>query len=167
MRILPDELRDKLKEPIGTLVTDEKELLKLLKEEKYIVSIGDLVTFTLLKHNIDPIICIVDFIIERKECSNEIKEKIKSFGKRHIKIKNPPASISDALWDTILYAFENIKDGPLCIEIDGEEDLAALPAVYLAHRDVTIIYGLPNKGVLVVKATDENKKKVKEILDKM
>jgi uncharacterized protein (UPF0218 family) len=37
----------------------------------------------------------------------------------------------------------------------------------LAPPDVTIIYGLPNKGVVVVKASDENKQKVKEILDEM
>ncbi|MCK4233734.1 DUF359 domain-containing protein, partial [candidate division WOR-3 bacterium] len=33
--------------------------------------------------------------------------------------------------------------------------------------DVTIIYGLPNRGVVVVKPTEEHKRKVKEILDKM
>ena len=53
------------------------------------------------------------------------------------------------------------------IEIDGEEDLAALPAILLAPGDVTIIYGLPDKGVLVVKPTPKNKQLVKEILNKM
>ncbi|MCK4902903.1 MAG: DUF359 domain-containing protein, partial [Thermoplasmatales archaeon] len=48
-----------------------------------------------------------------------------------------------------------------------EEDLASLAAIYMAPSDVTIIYGLPDKGVLVIKPTPENKRLVKEILDKM
>jgi len=166
MRVLPDNLRDLLKEPIGQLV-DEKKLLKILRKEKYIVSIGDLVTYTLLKHEIEPIFCIVDYKTRRGECSSEIKEVIKSFGKKNIVVQNPPATISDDLWNVIEMAYENLEIGSLRIEIEGEEDLASLAAIYLAPSDVTIIYGLPDKGVLVVKPTRENKKLVKEILDKM
>jgi len=166
MRVLPDNLRDLLKEPIGQLV-DEKELLKLLKKEKYIVSIGDLVTYTLLNHEIEPVFCIVDFKTRRGECSSEIIDIIKSFGKKSIVVQNPPATISDDLWNVIEMAYENLEIGSLRIEIEGEEDLASLAAIYLAPSDVTIIYGLPDKGVLVVKPTRENKKFVKEILDKM
>ena len=166
MRVLPNNLRDLLKTPIGQLV-DEKNLLKLLKNEKYIVSIGDLVTYTLLKNEINPIFCIVDYKTHRGKCSSEIVKLIKSYGKKSVVIKNPSGCISDDLWNMIEIAFENIDSGPLRIEIDGEEDLASLAVIYLAPRDVTIIYGLPNKGVLVVKPTIENKKKVKDILDKM
>ena len=166
MRVLPDNLRDLLKEPIGQLV-DEKKLLKILRKEKYIVSIGDLVTYTLLKHEIEPIFCIVDYKTRRGECSSEIKEVIKSFGKKNIVVQNPPATISDDLWNVIEMAYENLEIGSLRIEIEGEEDLASLAAIYLAPSDVTIIYGLPDKGVLVVIPTRENKKLVKEVLDKM
>lgn len=166
MRVLPDNLRDLLKEPIGQLV-DEKQLLKLLKNEKYIVSIGDLVTYTLLKHEIEPVFCIVDFKTRRGVCSSEIIEMIKSFGKKSIVVQNPPATISDDLWNVIEMAYENLEMGSLRIEIEGEEDLASLAAIYLAPSDVTIIYGLPDKGVLVVKPTRENKKFVKEVIDKM
>jgi uncharacterized protein (UPF0218 family) len=110
---------------------------------------------------------IVDFIIERKQYASEMKERIQHFGKIHIHIKNPPGVITDELWNAIENAFANIDEGPYCIEIDGEEDLATLPAIYLAPRDVTIIYGLPNKGIVVVTATKAQKQKVKKILDKM
>jgi len=166
MRVLPEELRNKLKEPIGQLV-DEKGLLKLLQYEKYIVSIGDQVTFTLLKNKINPIICIVDYTVERKKCSSKIKNRIQRYGKRQIRITNPPGHITDQLWSAIESAYSHLGEETLRIEIHGEEDLAALPAIYLAPPDVTIIYGLPNKGVVVVKATKENKRKVKEILDRM
>lgn len=166
MYVLPDELRDLLKEPLGPLV-DEQELLNLLSHEKYIVSVGDLVTYTLLKNGINPAICIVDYIIERKDYSLEMKEKIKNNCEKHIKIKNPPGTITDELWKEIESCYQNLKNEPFCIEIEGEEDLAALPAIYLAPSDVTVIYGLPNRGVVVVKSDQAHKSKVKEILDRM
>jgi len=166
MRVLPNNLRDFLKEPMGQLV-NEKKLLNLLKNEKFIISIGDLVTYTILKNHIEPIFCVVDFKTRRGECSQEIVELIKSFGKKSIVVKNPPGTISDDLWRVIEIAFENIEVASFRIEIDGEDDLASLAVIFLAPKDVTIIYGLPDKGVLVVKPTYENKKKVKEILDKM
>ncbi|UCD13516.1 MAG: DUF359 domain-containing protein [Thermoplasmatales archaeon] len=166
MLVLPEDLRKKLKEPLGNLV-DEQGLLRLLQNEKKIVTVGDLVTFTLLKNGIEPILCIVDYVLERKECSSGMKDKIQRFGKKHVQVKNPPGTITDELWNAIGYAYKSLKDGPFRIEVDGEEDLAALPAIYLAPRDATIIYGLLNKGVVVVKATEAQKSKVKEILDKM
>ena len=166
MRVLPDNLRDFLKQPAGQLV-DEKELLELLQNEKYIVSIGDMVTYTLLKNEIEPVFCIVDYKTRRGECSSEMIELIKSFGNKSVIVENPPATISDDLWNVIEMAYENLEIGSLRIEIEGEEDLASLAAIYMAPSDVTIIYGLPDKGVLVIKPTPENKRLVKEILDKM
>jgi uncharacterized protein (UPF0218 family) len=166
MRQLPDIFREKLKEPLDRLVNEE-ELLKILANEKYIVSVGDQVTYTLLKHNIEPVFCIVDFKIKRDHYSSEIKKLISSYGNRKVVVNNPPGCISDDLWNTIETAYKNLEKGSLRIEVIGEEDLAALPAIYLAPSYVTIIYGLPDKGVVVVKALEENKRKVKEILDEL
>jgi len=166
MRVLPENLKDLLKEPIGQLV-DEKKLFKLLKNEKRIVSIGDHVTFTILKHKIEPVFCIVDYKTRRGGCDPEVIELIKSYGTKSIVVKNPPGTISDDLWNVIKIAYEDLDAGGLRIEIEGEEDLASLAAIFLAPSDATIIYGLPDKGVLVVKPTKENKGKVKEVLDKM
>ena len=166
MFVLPDDLRDTLKEPLGMLV-DEQKLLELLQDTKLIVSVGDLVTYTLLKNGINPTICIVDYILERKEYSLEMKEKIKEYCGKHTKIKNPPGAITDELWHEIGFCYKNLKKEPFCIEIDGEEDLAALPAIYLAPSDVTVIYGMPNKGVVIVDPTTALKQKVKEILNRM
>ncbi len=166
MYVLPDELKDTLKGHIGQLV-NEPELLKLLKKEKYIVAVGDKVTYTLLKHQITPILCIVDFLLERKPYPVEMKTLIQKCDMIHLKVKNLPGTITDELWNAIKTVFQNLKQGPVCIEVEGEEDLASLAAIYLAPGGVTVIYGLPNKGVVVVKSTTAHKKKVKEVLDKM
>jgi len=166
MRVLPYHLRNALKEPIGLLV-DEEELLRIAKQEKYLVAVGDQVTYTLLKNHIEPVFCVVDFKTRRGVCSSEVKETLQSFGQKTMMVHNPSGSLSDELWNAIKEAYNTLEPGSLRIEVDGEEDLAALAAIYLAPRDVTIIYGLPNKGVVVVKAIDAYKQKVKEILDKM
>ena len=67
--ILPNNLRNKLKEPLGILL-NEKELLLRLKKEKYIVTIGDQVTYTLLKNSIKPVFCIVDYKTKRNNCTD-------------------------------------------------------------------------------------------------
>jgi uncharacterized protein (UPF0218 family) len=163
---LPDDLKDTLKGYIGYLV-DEPELLKLLKKEKYIVSVGDKVTYTLLKHDITPILCIVDYKLERKPYPLEMKTFIQKLHSTHLQIRNPPGTITDELWNAIKTVFKNLKNSPVCIEVDGEEDLASLAAIYLAPEGVTVIYGLPNRGVVIVKATMANKQKVKDVLDRM
>jgi len=167
MRVLPDDLRDILKEPMGKLV-NEKQLLKLLSDEDYIVSIGDQVTYTLLKNDIEPIFCVVDYKTRRGEFPLEFIHIIKTYGDKVVMVENPQGCITDELWEAIENAFENSNDCVTTrIEVAGEEDLASLVAIFLAPLDVTIIYGLPNKGVLVVKPTSQNKEKVHEILNQM
>jgi GTP-dependent dephospho-CoA kinase len=166
MKILPEELREALKEPFGKLV-NEKQLLSLLKQKDKIISIGDIVTYTLITNNIIPQVCIIDYIHKRKQCAAEITQAIKGFAAKQIIVTNPPGTITDELWDTLELVLNKKEKKPVRIEIDGEEDLASLAAIYLAPLDATIIYGLPNKGVVVANATVDNKNKVKKILDRM
>jgi GTP-dependent dephospho-CoA kinase len=166
MYVLPDDLKDTLKGYIGKLV-DEPGLLRILQKERLIVTVGDKVTYTVLKHGFTPLLCIVDFILERKPYPSEMKTLIQGYGRVHLKIKNPPGTITDEIWDAIQTVYQHPQNTPVCIEVEGEEDLASLAAIYLAPRGVTVIYGLPNKGVVVVKATETHKQKVKEVLDKM
>ncbi|HWR27010.1 MAG TPA: DUF359 domain-containing protein, partial [Candidatus Thermoplasmatota archaeon] len=144
MYVLPEDLKDTLKGYIGQLV-DEPDLIKLLKKEKSVVTIGDKVTYTVLKHGFTPLLCIVDFILERKPYPSEMKTLIQGYGRVHLKIKNPPGTITDELWDAIQTVYKNPQKSPVCIEVDGEEDLASLAAIYLAPQGVTVIYGLPNR----------------------
>ena len=135
---LPEKLRDILNRPIGKLV-DEKKLLQILKNEEKIVSIGDVVTYTLLKNNFEPVFCIVDYKTQRGICEDRIIKVIKSYGKITIKVKNPPGFISDDLCEVIKIVIENIDNGPFRIEVEGEEDLASLIVLFFAPEDVTII----------------------------
>jgi uncharacterized protein (UPF0218 family) len=165
--ILPENLRDELKKPLGILL-DDYELYDHLRGEKLIVSVGDYVTYSILKKKIIPLFCIVDYKTKRENCDKKIIEVIKTYGDKIINIRNPAGCISESLWDSIKESYNEIGINKIRIEVDGEEDLATLPSIYLSpNRDVTIIYGLPDKGVVLVKTNEENKLKVKKILDKM
>ncbi|MFH1100661.1 MAG: DUF359 domain-containing protein [Methanobacteriota archaeon] len=168
MRVVSEDLKETLKTHIGRLV-DEPGLLRILKKEKTVVSVGDRVTFTLLRHGFPPVMCVVDYILERRSYPVEMKRTIQSFGNRVLKVMNPAGCITDELWGAIESGYQLVHEGqgPVCIEVQGEEDLASLVAIYLAPPGVTVIYGLPNKGVVVVKTTAYHKKKVKDVLDKM
>ncbi len=163
---LPTSLRETLKEPLGYLF-DEAKLLQYIKEsENDIVSVGDLVTHTLLTHNIHPLFCIVDDHTRRHDLHESKIAMIHTYGTKTVHVENPAGVITEELWDTINKLFTTHESNVLVV-VNGEEDLAALPAIYLAPPDVTIIYGMPDKGVVVVPATEHHKQKVKKIIAQM
>jgi uncharacterized protein (UPF0218 family) len=164
---MPGDLRNILNQPIGKLLSGEA-LLKEVRQCPHVVSIGDQVTYTLLHHKVLPRIAIVDFIIKRSEYPEEMRKTIQSFGSQVIQVSNPPGCITKELMDALREAFaQELSSLSLRIEVDGEEDLASLAAILLAPNDVTIIYGLPDKGVIVVPATEDNKERVRAVLAKM
>jgi len=160
---LPADLRDELKNPLGEVV-DEASLGKILKEVDNIVSVGDLCTYTLYKMGFVPDIAVVDFKVQRGDIP-DLKVKIQRIGQTVISVNNPPGKITKELWSAVKRAYETKEK--VRIEVDGEEDLATLPCVWLAPKNTAVIYGLPNIGLVVVLDLIKAKMKVKNILTKM
>ncbi len=156
MYLIPERKKEELRKPIGKVVKKiEKEEIK-----GRIVCIGDMVTLTLKKEGIEPDIAVVDYMIGRKEYKGN-----KFQAGKIIKVRNPAGKITRELWNAIATAYaENKKT---LIEVEGEEDLAALPAIYLAPENTTVIYGLPSKGMVIVKVREKERKKVENFLKKM
>lgn len=163
---LPYSLRETLKEPLGHLFTEEQLFEYISHVNAKLVSVGDLVTYTLLIHHISPLFCIVDDHTMRHDLQQKKIEKIHTYGTKKITVTNPAGVITQELWDTIRKIYTNHESNVL-LKVKGEEDLAALPAIFLAPSDVTIIYGMPDKGVVVVPATEHHKQKVKNIIAQM
>ena len=163
---LPISLRETLKEPLGKLLDEAHFLEWLKKTDQNIVCVGDLVTYTLLSEEITPLFCIIDDHSRRKDVNQSKKEIIHRFGSKKLTVHNPAGTITDELWDLIKDLF-NQQASDVLIQVNGEEDLAALPAILFAPSDVTIIYGMPDKGVVAVPATEHHKQKVKDIIAKM
>ncbi len=53
------------------------------------------------------------------------------------------------------------------IEVDGEEDLAAIPAILMAPEGARVLYGMPGRGMVVVIVDSSARSKAKALLDLM
>jgi len=163
---IPEYLKSELRKVIGKLVKSEKELFNELKSREFIVSVGDMVTYTLLNNGYKPNMAIVDFRHKRENIPPDMKRKIELFGEEVINVENPPSVISDELIKCIEYAYRISKNRNVLIIVRGEEDLASLIAILLAPRGATVIYGLPDKGVVLVDVTDKEKEIVRKTLER-
>jgi len=165
--ILPEDLRKKLKKPLGTLIVgnfDEtirrfKEILAKEKPTK-LVSVGDAVSESLMKNGIFPDVFIIDNKVMRKSIT-----PIKFNAERTVHAKNPAGTISEEAWEKIRYALNS--EIRTKVIIDGEEDLLALPAVLFAPENSFVVYGQPHEGIVIIKVTREKRMEIKSIIDKM
>lgn len=167
--LLPQDLREKLKKPLGKLYSGDNCMEKLKDDmekcEGKIITVGDMVTYSAIKAGIVPDVAIVDEKTLRNRVSIEVIEDIKQFFSKTIKAVNPAGTITLDLIASIKEAL-NSKH-PVRIFIEGEEDLAALPAIALAPLSSVIIYGQPSMGVVAVKVTNSKKKLARAIMEKM
>ena len=151
---LPKHLRQELKKPLGQLhesvFSIKESLQKQLKEDKLIISIGDVTSMKLFENNIQPQICIVDNLTKRKPIEHNLNhtENIKY-------VDNPAGVLTD---EFIGLCFKSINEAstenPIIIQVNGEEDLAVLPCVINSPKDAFILYGQPNEGVVLVKVEE-------------
>jgi len=159
-----------LKEPLGRLYKGnglecitamEKELLFAKK----VVAIGDMTAFYLLKASIVPDLLVVDNKTKRMQVSDHITEMLDHESYKTIRVKNPAATISKDLIDLIqdsLNSDEHVK-----IVVEGEEDLATLPAILCAPMGSVVVYGQPNEGSVLVNVTPERKLYIEEFMKRM
>jgi len=162
---LPDELRSELKDPLGPIYTDAEELLAAATTP--LVSVGDVVTYHLLEAGIVPAVALVDEQTERTAVDREITERIASAAfDRRVEVSNPAATLTAALLEAMDEALERAPESTL-LEVDGEEDLAALPAVALAPDGTSVVYGQPGEGMVLVRVDDELREQVCELLSRM
>lgn len=146
--------QERMQERIGLLITGEIPvpyhiLKKMIKGEK-VIAIGDVVAENLLKVGIEPAMLIIDGKSRREGLEITIQ--------CDITVKNPQSEITDELVDAI-------KKGYKRILVEGEEDLAALPAILYSDENSVIVYGQPLEGIMVIRPTEENKKRVRETLE--
>ena len=161
---LPDSLRDQLKIPLGLLLPigqDNKEnIQKHLSDDSYIITVGDRTTEKMIEYGIIPSLQIVDGFEKRQ------KREFPKLGKEfELKIDNPPAEITLHSIHIIKKAFE--MTSPIRLIVNGEEDLLVLPACIHAPKNSVILYGQPNKGLVLVQITTEIRNKAQTLLDMM
>lgn len=165
--ILTPNLRDELKIPLGTLikgapkyVTEKlKELIDCTKPKK-IISVGDVISESMLKMGLRVDVFIVDNRSMRKPI-----EPLTFRADETLNLINPAGTIVDDSWRVISEAINS--DRTVRVLVDGEEDLLAIVAVLVAPENSIVIYGQPNEGAVIINVGEESKQKMREILGKM
>ena len=161
---LPDSLRDQLKIPLGVLLPigqdNKRNIQKYLSDDSYIITVGDRTTEKMIDFDLIPSLQIIDGLEKR------IKRDILKLGSAfELKIDNPAAEITLESIEIIKKAFS--LNPPIRLTVNGEEDLLVLPACIHAPENSVILYGQPNKGLVLVQITTEIRNKAQALLDLM
>jgi uncharacterized protein (UPF0218 family) len=167
---LPDAMRSEMRKPFGVLYRGEgedtaRQMLADMGRPAKLIAIGDISTFNLLKHGTVPDISVIDKKTHREPAGVDIIKVIRHSNFRDVNVKNPPGFVESELVSALSDAMD--ADVPVQIMVNGEEDLAALPAIVLAPVSSVVIYGLPDEGGIMVTVTPGIKDLIYGMLDKM
>lgn len=151
--LLPDNLREKLSKPFG-------EVIPKIKKSGKIIAIGDETVKTFTSKKLYPSLSIVDLKNNREKKYGSVTELGLS-SEKIIKAHNPSGCITKEL-------FKAVKNGLTInnstIMVEGEEDLAVIPAVLFAPLGCAVYYGQPGQGIVEIIVTEQKKVEIKLLL---
>lgn len=161
-RVLSPAVRELFKEPVGTDVSDEE--LSIFSKTRYIIAVGDVVSLTVRKIGIVPLLSVYDGITERHELT-EFADLVKNKGWTETVVVNPPGYITQELMITIENALAGRSE--MIIRVEGEEDLAVIPCILFAPEGSVIVYGWPGRGMKAVLVDGPIQKHIRHLYDMM
>jgi len=166
-RILTPKLRANLKKPFGVLIPGPMELtmrklVELIEKEKppKLISVGDVATSNLMKFRVPPDLCIVDHKVMRKLVKPVLVKVAQT-----LYASNPPGTITKEAWLAVKKGVS--ANQKTRIVVDGEEDLLVIPAVVFAPEKSMVVYGQPNRGIVIIEVTKQKKLECRQIIDSM
>jgi GTP-dependent dephospho-CoA kinase len=161
---LPNSLRDQFKNPLGVLLpedtVDKAHISEYLSDNSYIITVGDRTTEKMIDFGLIPSLQIIDGVEKREK-----RELPKLENAIDLTVDNPAAEITTQSIDVIKQAFT--LQSPVRIVVNGEEDLLVIPVCVHAPENSIVLYGQPNKGLVIVKVTPEIRNKTQSLLDLM
>jgi hypothetical protein len=161
---LPDDLRGAFKEPLGAVYTDATALLA--DAGRPVVAVGDVVTYHLRRAGHAPAVAVLDGKTERETVSEEVASVLADADDAaHVAVENEPATLSRELLVALVDALA--ADEPTVLHVDGEEDLATLPAILAAPDGAAVVYGQPGDGMVLVPVDDETRAGARDLLTRM
>nr|WP_303647584.1 GTP-dependent dephospho-CoA kinase family protein [Haloarchaeobius amylolyticus] len=160
MLTLPESLRHAFKDPLGPVETDAETLLRDV--DGPLVAVGDIVTFHLLRAGRRPDVALVDEKTKRDRVDDEVHETVVD---PDVTVANPAGVLTEALVVALTDALA--ADEPTTILVDGEEDLATLPAILAAPVGASVVYGQPDEGMVHVRVTEAIQSDIRELVEQM
>jgi len=152
-RWIPNPLDvERMRHPFGQLYPVEKlyqlkQKLVAATGKTVIASVGDVVSSFLLGNGINPEIIVFDGKTLRGPTDTPIISKDYA----RYAVRNEAGSISQEAMLVIRRLAASIKPGQrVCVQVDGEEDLLAIPLIAYLDASSIVIYGQPRQGVVMV-----------------
>jgi uncharacterized protein (UPF0218 family) len=121
------------------------------------------VTYHLREAGRVPDVALIDGKTEREAVDAEVESALAAVDARRIRVENPAASLSAALLEALGEALAAAE--PVIVEVTGEEDLAALPAILAAPDGASVVYGQPGEGMVRVAVTPESRAEARELFE--
>ncbi|UCC33109.1 MAG: DUF359 domain-containing protein [Candidatus Bathyarchaeota archaeon] len=146
----------------GSFNETMERLRELIDRENpsILISVGDVVSDNMIRHNIQPEISIVDNKIMRRKI-----EPIQVSVSQTLQLRNPAGTLTEEAWTIMQKALE--EKTHTRVLVNGEEDLLTLIAVLCAPENSMVIYGQPQKGIVAVRVTEQKREQVRQIVDAM
>ena len=143
--------------PLGIAISREapESIIKVRGdyENSFLITVGDVVTLNAIKYWRVPNLAFMD-LKTRRSIGMGSAEAV-GFD-RIINMVNKPATLSIDVINTIRREMiEAISGLKVLIQVDGEEDLLAIPAVLLAPRGSLVLYGLYTGYLIAIPVVDE------------
>ncbi|MBB6646522.1 GTP-dependent dephospho-CoA kinase family protein [Halobellus ruber] len=166
MLSLPSDLRESFKEPLGPVYTDAGALLS--DAGRPVIAVGDVVAYHLREAGFRPAVAVIDGRTEREAVDDEVRAAL-SDPERRRDVENAPGTLGEPLLSALADAVDDhdSESDPVTIVVDGEEDLATLPAVLVAPLGATVVYGQPGEGMVRVAVTPDTKAEMRSLLERM
>ena len=163
MYILKPEMAEELRESNREIYQESPDFLK---DSDCIITIGDICTIKIFEEIREPDLCVIDMKTKRNINLNSKQiSKMAEIGQKIINTKNKPGTISTNLWNSIKEGLKSKISTKIIVE--GEEDLAALAAISMADLGAKVIYGMPDRGMVVVDVNQQEKKRANSFLKRM
>ena len=158
-RRVPEDKREIFKERLGSELK-ESELIK--HKDHKMITVGDVVSLTMRRNGIRPILSVYDGYTERHEMT-DFAALVE--GEEKEVIVNPAGTITDELDDAVRNALTAGTTD--LIRVEGEEDLALMPCILHAPEGTEIVYGWPGKGMMVITTDGTIRKRIEELWNMM
>ena len=137
-----------------------------LYKSKFVATVGDICTIKLIQEEIIPNLMIVDYKTKRNVKLTEIQmSTIENVKCKSVEVDNEPGTISQQLYFEIRNAIESEIITKIIVK--GEEDLATLPVIKHSRKGAKVIYGMPDKGMVVVDVNQQAKERANKLLERM
>ncbi len=161
---LPDSLRTELQEPAGRVYTETAAMLAAAGEP--LVTVGDVVTYHVLEAGVVPFVALVDDRTERTAVDDRVADRVAAATfDREVTATNPAATLTAELLSALRAALDS--DETTLVGVDGEEDLATLPAVVAAPANGSVVYGQPGEGMVLVPVESATRERMRALLSRM